>query len=144
MHPFGLTAEGETVQRVILSHPDGLEVAVLTYGATLQAIVPPRRDGAGASVILGFGSIDGYTRPTNPYLGATVGRYANRISLGSLVIDGTTHGLSRNEGEHHLHGGHAGFDRKVWEIRSVRLRRRAEPRPRLPQRRRGGRVSGRR
>ena len=51
------------------------------------------------------------------YLGATVGRYANRISLGSLVVDGTTHRLSRNEGEHHLHGGHVGFDRKVWEIR---------------------------
>ena len=105
------------VHRVVLSRQDGLEVAVLTYGATLQSLVPPRRDGAGRSVILGFGSIDGYTRTTHHYLGATVGRYANRIADGRLVIDGTTHGLSRNEGAHHLHGGHLGFHRKVWEIR---------------------------
>ena len=105
------------MQRVVLSRQDGLEIAILTYGATLQAIVPPCRDGAERSLILGFGSIDGYTRTTNHYLGATVGRYANRISRGSLDIDGTTHGLSQNEGEHHLHGGHAGFDRRVWEIR---------------------------
>jgi aldose 1-epimerase len=117
MYPFGLTTEGEAVQRVVLSHQGGLEVSVLTYGATLQSIVPPGRAGPVRSVILGFGSIDGYLRAPNAYLGATVGRYANRISRGSLVIDRTTHGLSRNEGEHHLHGGHAGFDKKVWEIR---------------------------
>ena len=116
-HLFGRTPDGQTVQRVVLSRQDGLEIAILTYGATLQAIVPPCRDGAERSLILGFGSIDGYTRTTNHYLGATVGRYANRISRGRLDIDGTTHGLSRNEGEHHLHGGHVGFDRRVWEIR---------------------------
>ena len=116
-YPFGRTPGGQMVHRVVLSRQDGLEVAVLTYGATLQSLVPARRDGAGRSVILGFGSIDGYTRTTNHYLGATVGRYANRVARGRLVIDGTTHGLSRNEGAHHLHGGHVGFDRKVWEIR---------------------------
>ena len=116
-HPFGRTPGGEMVHRVVLSRQDGLEVSVLTYGATLQSLVPARRDGAGRSVVLGFGSIDGYTRTTSHYLGATVGRYANRIARGRLVIDGTTHALSRNEGAHHLHGGHVGFDRKVWEIR---------------------------
>ena len=118
MHPEGLTSEGEAVQRVVLSQQDGLEVSVLTYGATLQAIVPSAGAGPRRSVILGYGSADGYLRAENPYLGATVGRYANRISRGSLVIDGTTHRLTRNEGEHHLHGGNVGFDKKVWEIRS--------------------------
>ena len=117
VHPFGLTGEGKAVQRVVFSQQDGLEVSVLTYGATLQALVPSGRVGAVRSVILGFRRIDGYLRAANAYLGATVGRYANRISCGSLVIDGTTHRLSRNEGEHHLHGGHAGFDKKVREIR---------------------------
>ena len=88
-HLFGRTPDGLTVQRVVLSRQDGLEIAILTYGATLQAIVPPCRDGAERSLILGFGSIDGYTRTTNHYLGATVGRYANRISRGRLDIDGT-------------------------------------------------------
>src|SRR6187431_2011852 len=77
---FGRTPEGQTVQRIVLTRHDGIEVAVLTYGATLQAIVPPGRGGTGRSVILGFGSIDGYARATNHYLGATVGRYANRIA----------------------------------------------------------------
>jgi aldose 1-epimerase len=117
VHSFGVTAEGQAVQRVTLSHRDGLEVVVLTYGAALQAILPSRDDAVG-SVILGFASIDGYSDSANPYLGATVGRYANRISRGSLVVDGTAHQLSRNEGDHHLHGGREGFDRKVWEIRS--------------------------
>ncbi len=120
VQPFGVTAEGQAVERITLSHRDGLEVVVLTYGATLQAIRPPSRDGAVESVILGFASIDGYAESANPYLGATVGRYANRIAGGSLVVGGTTHQLSRNEGSNHLHGGHEGFDRKVWEIRSCR------------------------
>jgi aldose 1-epimerase len=117
MDPFGVTAEGQPVHRITLSHRDGLEVVILTYGASLQAIRPPRQDGAAGSVILGFASIDGYADPANPYLGATVGRYANRIAHGALVVDGTAHQLSRNEGENHLHGGHDGFNRKVWEIR---------------------------
>jgi aldose 1-epimerase len=117
VQPFGVTTEGEAVQRVILSCRDGLEVAVLTRGATLQAIRPSRRGAQAGSVILGFASVDGYADPANPYLGATVGRYANRIAGGSLLVDGTIHQLSRNEGDNHLHGGRNGFDRKIWEIR---------------------------
>ena len=106
------------MQRVVLSRPDGLEVAILTYGAALQAIVPPGRDGAERSLILGFAEhrrLHPHGEPLTserPSAGMPTASRAAR-----LVIDGTTHRLSRNEGEHHLHGGHVGFDRKVWEIR---------------------------
>ena len=144
VHPFGLTAEGEAVQRVILSHPDGLEVAVLTYGATLQAIVPPGRDGAGRSVILGFASIDGYI-VLGERLPRSDRRSVRQPNFARLARRRwhDTPALAKR--------GRAPSPRRARRFRQegvgdpkVRLRRRAEPRPRVSERRRGGRVSGRR
>ena len=105
------------MHRVVLSRQDGLEVAVLTYGATLQSLVPARRDGAGRSVILGLGSIDGYTRTTTitserPLVDTpTASPMADSSSMvRSSGYLATRSGLIFTEGA-------IGFDRKVWEIR---------------------------
>jgi aldose 1-epimerase len=114
---FGTTPTGVAIERFTLANRRGMEVAVLTYGAALQAIRVADRDGRFANVALGFAGIDQYLRPDSHYLGATVGRYANRIAGGSFLLEGERHALAQNEGRNHLHGGPAGFGRKVWLAR---------------------------
>jgi aldose 1-epimerase len=108
---------GTPVQRWLLE--DGpVSVAVLSYGATIQSIVVPDRSGEVADVVLGFDDIGGYAAQ-QPYLGATVGRYANRIADGRFALDGQEHRLPVNNGPNCLHGGSDGFDRRHWDVTSV-------------------------
>lgn len=93
-----------------------LRVRLLDYGATLMSLEAPDRDGVRADVVLGFDAPERY-RERHPYLGAIVGRYANRIARGEFVLDGVAYRLSLNEGRHHLHGGRQGFDRAPWQAR---------------------------
>lgn len=113
---FGTTPDGERVERYTLSNGRGLTAKVLTYGATLQEVWAPGRDGPAANVVLGFPNLDGYVAPGGgrPYFGAVIGRYANRIAGGRFELDGTTYQLDVNEPPNTLHGGNDGFDRQVW------------------------------
>jgi len=114
---FGALADGTPVQRWHLD--DGtLRVAVLTYGGALQEILAPDRDGARADVTLGFDDLAGYLGP-QPYFGALIGRYANRIAAGRFRLNGRGYQLEANHAGHHLHGGSAGFDRRVWRAEPI-------------------------
>lgn len=96
---------------------NGLKVTLLTWGARLSELWVPDRNGTMADVVLGHDSPkDWETHGT--YLGATCGRYANRIAGGRFTLDGRTVQLDRNEGPKTLHGGSQGFDRKAWTIES--------------------------
>lgn len=107
---FGTLPDGTAVTRYTLS--DGaLSVSVLDYGATVQSIVYH-----GTDVVLGFNSAADYATVNKNYLGATVGRYANRIKEGRFTLNGKTYTLAKNNGANHLHGGDVGFDRKMWEM----------------------------
>ena len=110
---FGVTPDGTKVERWTLGSTDGLRARILTYGGIIQALDVPDRDGHPANVVLGFGDLHGYLHGS-PYFGAIVGRYANRIARGRLSLDGREHQLAVNEPPNHLHGGDAGFDKKVW------------------------------
>ena len=93
---------------------------MLTYGGIVQSIEVPDRDGNRANVVLGFSGLPGYLAD-NPYFGAIVGRYGNRIARARFSLDGETYHLAANNGSHHLHGGVVGFDRRVWRGEPVRV-----------------------
>jgi aldose 1-epimerase len=112
---FGHLPDGAAIEAVRLRGDSGFEVRVITYGAALQSIFAPDRTGRLADVVLGRDDLAGYLA-TRRFLGATVGRYANRIANGAFELDGAQFQLPTNDGANALHGGLAGFDRKAWTI----------------------------
>ena len=103
-----------TAEKYTIQGNGALEVGILTYGATLQTI---RYDGV--DVCLGYNDLEGYQTMTG-YLGATVGRYANRIAGGKFTLNGKTYDVGCNEeGRGHLHGGKVGLDKKIWAVEIV-------------------------
>ncbi|MFE4455077.1 aldose epimerase family protein [Streptomyces sp. NPDC056796] len=115
---FSTLTDGTPVRRWTLERA-GTRVRVLTYGAVVQSVAVPGRDGTRAEVALGLPDVKGYETCPGPYFGAVVGRYANRIGGGSFVLDGRTHRVTRNEGRNSLHGGERGFDKRVWAAEEV-------------------------
>ncbi|WLA81508.1 aldose epimerase family protein [Bradyrhizobium elkanii] len=113
--PFGTLHDGTVVERVTLRGEHGFEAAILPFGATLQALLAPDRDGHCDDIVLGHDELDGYLAQRK-FFGATIGRYANRIAGGRFVLDGETVRLEANNGPNALHGGLQGFDRKLWRI----------------------------
>jgi aldose 1-epimerase len=100
----------------ILKNKNGVEAAIVDYGARLVRLRIPDARGLPADVILGFDRPDDYRR-RNPYFGAVIGRYGNRIAHGRFRLDGREHVLAQNDGDNSLHGGREGFDRKTWSVR---------------------------
>jgi aldose 1-epimerase len=109
------TIDGTEVRRITLSGRDGFQAQVLTYGARVSAILAPDKAGALADVVLGYDRLSDW-HSQGGYLGATCGRYANRIADGRFFLGGREVLLDRNEGAQHLHGGMAGLDAKHWMI----------------------------
>jgi aldose 1-epimerase len=116
---FGKTADGQAVWLFVLATDSGMRVGVINYGATVVSVEVPDREGKLADVVLGFDGIEGYQSASNPYFGATCGRYANRIAQGRFSIDGTEYSLATNNGPNALHGGVVGFDKKIWAAETV-------------------------
>ncbi len=119
MEPFGALADGTVVHRYTLDSGHGVVVRVLTYGGILQTIEVPDRAGRLANVALGLADLDGYVRDNRPYLGALIGRYANRIAGGRFTLDGRACQLPVNNPPNSLHGGTEGFDKRVWTATDV-------------------------
>ena len=115
---FGRLEDGRSVDRFVLGG-DGLEVSVLAYGATIQAVRVPDRAGKVDDVVLGFDDLAGYLG-SHPYFGATIGRFANRIGRARFTLDGVEHRLPSNDGPSCVHGGTVGFDRHLWSARAGR------------------------
>lgn len=115
---FGTLSDGTPVHRWTLERA-GVRVRVLSYGGIVQSAEVPDRDGNSAGVVLGFADLDGYVTHPEPYFGALVGRYANRIAGGRFPLDGRTYAIARNDGPNSLHGGERGFDKHVWDAEPV-------------------------
>jgi aldose 1-epimerase len=115
---FGLLPDGRAVERVTLRAPNGFEARIITYGATLQALMVPDAVGFCDDVVLGHDNLEAYLS-NRRFFGATVGRYANRIANARFVLDGQAVQLAANNGPNALHGGLDGFDRKLWQVTGV-------------------------
>ena len=115
--PFGKTPKGETIHLIRLQNGK-LYCEIITYGATLRVLQVPDRNGKPVDIVLGYDIPDQYLSEEG-YLGATVGRFANRIAKGSFTLNGQQYSLPINNGNNHLHGGTEGFSHRVWEIQSV-------------------------
>ena len=111
---FGAMPDGGKVEKITLRRGE-MSCSVLTYGGTLQSLRVPDGKGGTVDVVLGFDTLEGYWNQTN-YIGALVGRYANRIAKGRFSLNGQEYTLCRNNGENHLHGGLVGFDKRMWTV----------------------------
>jgi aldose 1-epimerase len=116
--PFGTFTDGRLVEAVTLASPCGVEATIIAQGATLQSLLLPDSKGDRVDVVLGHDNVARY-REHRDYMGATVGRIANRVARGRLVFDGEVYTLSRNDGAHALHGGEDGLDLRLWQVDAV-------------------------
>jgi aldose 1-epimerase len=117
--PFGTLADGTAIERITLTNKAGVSASIISYGATLQALEAPDREGRKADILLGYDDLAGYVEKPN-YYGATVGRYANRIAGGRFTLDGRSYQLTLNDKTNSLHGGTKGFDKQPWRIVSLK------------------------
>ncbi len=125
MEPYTLpTAEGFTraidgapVGLYIIRSPDAAHACAITnYGARVVSLLVPDKDGRQTDVVLGYPSLDGYLAAPEDYMGAIVGRCANRIAAGLFVLNGETCILNVNDGPNTLHGGFKGLHARVWQV----------------------------
>jgi aldose 1-epimerase len=116
--PFGTTPDGQPVSLYTLRNPGGIEARICTYGGIVVSLKAPDRNGKMQDVVLGYDDLAAYVK-RNPFFGALVGRFANRIANAKFTLDGKTYTLAANNGSNSLHGGLKGFDKVVWEARTV-------------------------
>ena len=114
---FGRLPSGEAVLRYTITNPSGASVSLLNYGATWQTMFVPNRKGELVDVVLGYDTIDGYLS-NHMYLGATIGRVANRINHARFSLNGVEYRLAANNGDACLHGGNVGYDKKIWQVQT--------------------------
>ncbi|MBZ9629522.1 galactose mutarotase [Salegentibacter sp. LM13S] len=115
---YGTTANGEKVEQYTITNDNGMEVKIITYGGRITSLKAPDKNGEFENVVLGFDSLEQYTKD-NPFFGALIGRFGNRIANGKFTLDGEEYTLAQNDGENHLHGGEKGFDKVVWNAQEA-------------------------
>lgn len=116
---FGKLDDGRSVAAVTLSNGRGVSATIIAWGATLQSVVMPDRNGKRADVALGYDNMRAYIDQPQ-YFGTTVGRFANRLAAGRFTLDGKVYQTPVNNGKNALHGGTTGFDKVLWDIVSVK------------------------
>lgn len=112
---FGTLENGELVRLLELTNEHGMSVRIITYGASIQSICVPDRNGNFADVTTGYAALDDYvTKPQ--FFGSTVGRVANRLAKAHFAIGGKDYSVPANDGPNSLHGGTNGFDKVNWAV----------------------------
>jgi len=115
---FGKMPDSRWVDDFTLINDNGIQVKIINYGARVISVLAPDSDGNFENIVLGYDNLDDYLNDEF-YLGAIVGRYANRIADGKFTLDDKEFTLTVNNGKNHLHGGAAGFDKVLWEAVQV-------------------------
>ena len=115
---FGVLPDGKPATLFTLRNNKGAEAKITNYGGIVVSLKVPDRNGKFDDVVLGYGKIDGYLKNVgNPYFGALIGRFGNRIANGKFTLDGKTYRLPKNNETKTLHGGTTGFDKVLWTAR---------------------------
>ena len=115
---FGETMDGTDVDQYILSNNNRMEVSIITYGGIITSWTAPDKNGDYKDIVLGYNTLSEYEAET-PYFGALIGRYGNRIAKGKFSLDDQEYTLAVNNGVNHLHGGLKGFDKVVWDAKTI-------------------------
>ena len=115
---FGETMDGTGVDQFILSNNSGMEVRIINYGGIITSWTAPDKNGDYKDIVLGYNTLAEYEAET-PYFGALIGRYGNRIAKGKFSLDNQEYTLAVNNGVNHLHGGLKGFDKVIWDAKTI-------------------------
>lgn len=120
--PFG-DFNNQQVHLYTLSNSNGMHVSIMNYGATVTSIILPDAHGNSSDIAAGFNQFDSYFSDeyvnNAPYFGGIIGRYASFIKNSEFSLEGKKYQLAKNLGQHHLHGGKTGFDKKLWQVLST-------------------------
>lgn len=115
--PYTTTIDGKAVQLYILTNKSGASVSITNYGGRVVSILVPDKNNKMVDVSLGYDSVKSYRKEGEPFFGALIGRYGNRIANGKFTLEGKKYQLQLNNGPNTLHGGNDGFFSKVWDAR---------------------------
>ena len=115
---FGKTIDGIDVEQYIMSNNKGMEISIIDYGGIITSWTAADKKGDYKDIVLGFNTLGEYEAET-PYFGALIGRYSNRIAEGKFNLEGQEYTLAVNNGVNHIHGGLKGFDKVVWDAKTI-------------------------
>ncbi|MEN8905269.1 MAG: aldose epimerase family protein [Clostridiales bacterium] len=110
---YGVNCD-ENVYMYTIENKNRCSMSVINYGCIIVSFKVPDKDGKYDDIVLGLDKLDDYVNNNYAYFGVTVGRYANRINNSHFVLDGKSYQLDKNEGENHIHGGHKGIGKVMW------------------------------
>jgi aldose 1-epimerase len=116
---FEKLIDGKQVHLFSLANRNGLLATITNYGGKVVSLETPDKQGNLADIVMGFSSIDNYLKAKEPYFGALIGRYGNRIANGKFTLNGKVYTLATNNGVNHLHGGGKGFNAVVWDAKQI-------------------------
>lgn len=112
---FEKLIDDKPVHLYSLKNKSGSKALITNFGGRLVGLFVPDKEGKLVDVVAGFDRIDGYQKSTEPYFGATIGRYGNRIAKGRFTLDGKAYKIFTNNGSNTLHGGKKGYQDVVWD-----------------------------
>jgi aldose 1-epimerase len=115
---FGVMPDGREIEEFHLKNSNGLSAKVITYGGIITQLQAPDKQGRLADMVLGFDNLAQYLAG-HPYFGCIAGRVAGRLTRGRFSLDGKSYSLAINNPPNHLHGGNAGFDKRVWKAEVI-------------------------
>ena len=115
---FGTLTNGQDITAYLLDNGNGVSARILNYGGIVRNLYVEDKNGVKTDVVLGRETMEDYLN-NDGFLGALIGRHANRIAGGEFELNGTKYNVGLNEGKNSLHGGINGFDKKVWSAEEV-------------------------
>ncbi len=112
---FDSIIDGKKIGFYEIQNKNGMKASFTNFGGRITSLLVPDKNGKKTDVVVGFSSLKDYISSSEPYFGATIGRYGNRIAKGTFIIDGVTYHAPINNGVNMLHGGTKGFQYVVWD-----------------------------